>query len=317
MHIATAYFNDFDQFYEAAIDWQLDFRLLSRNNFKAYLSMYATETVQIARLTLNGTIEQHGLVPPGFSCMVIPANLEVEYNWLHKDVDGNQILIFPAEGVLDSISFDNFDVFVISVENNLLFNWLEHSKYKKAEKIFGGNEKFIRVNPFFIKNFSDKVEFFLKGMSESDQINPSDKLAEQCQVNDILFELFQFLENGNQLIMSSPERKRDLALNRSLEIIQYDIENIPDVKGLCRQINISQRTLEYAFLEKFKITPKAYIKAQQLHKIKKEIQSEQSRGFSISTIAGKYGFWHMGQFAADFKNHFGVLPSELKKTHFK
>jgi AraC-like DNA-binding protein len=36
----------------------------------------------------------------------------------------------------------------------------------------------------------------------------------------------------------------------------------------------------------------------------------------VSSIAAQYGFWHMGQFAADFKERFGVLPSELQKNTF-
>ena len=32
----------------------------------------------------------------------------------------------------------------------------------------------------------------------------------------------------------------------------------------------------------------------------------------IAEIANGWGFWHMGQFAADYRQHFGALPSETR-----
>jgi AraC family ethanolamine operon transcriptional activator len=30
----------------------------------------------------------------------------------------------------------------------------------------------------------------------------------------------------------------------------------------------------------------------------------------IADVANRWGFWHMGQFAADYRRQFGELPSE-------
>ena len=38
--------------------------------------------------------------------------------------------------------------------------------------------------------------------------------------------------------------------------------------------------------------------------------SEGSSDTKILNIANDWGFWHMGQFAADYKSLFGELPSE-------
>ena len=30
----------------------------------------------------------------------------------------------------------------------------------------------------------------------------------------------------------------------------------------------------------------------------------------VTDVANEWGFWHLGQFAADYRRHFGELPSE-------
>jgi AraC-like DNA-binding protein len=33
---------------------------------------------------------------------------------------------------------------------------------------------------------------------------------------------------------------------------------------------------------------------------------------AITDVANEWGFWHMGQFAADYQSQFGELPSETR-----
>ncbi len=75
---------------------------------------------------------------------------------------------------------------------------------------------------------------------------------------------------------------------------------------------VSERTLRNDFKEKYKVSPIYYIKVVRLNKVKQEIYLNQGR--NISDIAGEYHFWHMGQFAKDFKKQFGILPSETYKS---
>ena len=74
MHIVKADFSDFEAYHEMAANWELDFRLLSKNNFYAYLDMYSGAYFQLTRTKLNGKIEQIGMTPDGFRSIVIPVN---------------------------------------------------------------------------------------------------------------------------------------------------------------------------------------------------------------------------------------------------
>lgn len=316
MHFVSADFTNFDFFREAALNWELDFRLLSKNGFKGHLSLYTGESIQIGRTALNGKIEQHGLVPKGYSSIVIPANPNISYTWLNKKVNGEHILIFPHNGVLDSISFDGFDVFVISMEYHSLMRRLEALEYKKAIGLFGKEEKIIRTNPRNIQGIVNDLDWFIRNQAQPPQ-EKKGILLERLFLEDLLDVIFANLESGDSLLFSSSSKKRDLAVNKAIDIIKYNSENTLSVRELSEVTNVSQRTLEYGFMERFQITPKQYIKAQRYHMVKKDLISEEYRNLSIFQVAAKYGFWHMGQFAADFKIQFGVLPSALRKNYFK
>ena len=82
------------------------------------------------------------------------------------------------------------------------------------------------------------------------------------------------------------------------------------VSQLCRIAKVSERTLQYGFLEHFGVTPKTYLKSFRLNKVRRELWKSDPAYTRVNDVANLWGFWHMGQFAADYRKLFGELPSE-------
>jgi len=123
--------------------------------------------------------------------------------------------------------------------------------------------------------------------------------------------LIEYLDTAKQQKLPIQKNKRDFAVKKAIELINNNINQLFSIPQLCALVGVSERTLLSAFKEKYKVSPSNYIKAFRLNLVKQEIFNSEDK--SISKIAGKYHFWHMGQFAKDFKNQFGILPSEVKK----
>ncbi len=104
--------------------------------------------------------------------------------------------------------------------------------------------------------------------------------------------------------------KSDHSVSRALDIIHdSELENISALE-LCKHAGCSQRSLEKGFLKKFGVTPKKYIKYLRLAQVHQGLRNFDTQGCeSIIELAGNHGFWHMGQFAADYRRVYGVLPS--------
>ena len=72
---------------------------------------------------------------------------------------------------------------------------------------------------------------------------------------------------------------------------------------------VSERTLQYAFRDRFGLTPAAFIKARRLAAVRAMLCSADPQRTHVGDVLGDFGFWHLGQFAKDYRQAFGELPS--------
>ena len=79
---------------------------------------------------------------------------------------------------------------------------------------------------------------------------------------------------------------------------------------LCRELAVSERTLHYAFQEIRGLSPMAYFKASRLNAVRQELKAAAAGTTTVGEIAQRWGFWHNGEFAADYRRLFGELPSQ-------
>ena len=99
---------------------------------------------------------------------------------------------------------------------------------------------------------------------------------------------------------------RQRAFNAARQYIEDYAGDALRTTDLCRATGVSQRTLEYAFRTYADTTPKAYLKIVRLHRVRSMLRTDMP---AIADVANRWGFWHMGQFARDYRALFGVNPS--------
>lgn len=100
---------------------------------------------------------------------------------------------------------------------------------------------------------------------------------------------------------------RRRAVRRACEFIRECGGESLSLAQLCGAAEVSERTLLYAFKQCFGVSPKAFVKKYRLRGAFKALLN--GEGKSVTKIATDWGFWHMGQFGADYKRMFGELPS--------
>jgi AraC-like DNA-binding protein len=111
----------------------------------------------------------------------------------------------------------------------------------------------------------------------------------------------------------STARARALALGAALGLIEQRIMEPPTVRELCVATKTPARTLNRAFRERFGVGPKAYVNRVRLSRVRNSLLTNATEE-SITDVANHHGFWHMGQFARDYKKLFGELPSQTRES---
>ncbi len=131
---------------------------------------------------------------------------------------------------------------------------------------------------------------------------------------DLLRLLLQF--TFNHLLAFEPGNggERARVLKAALTAIWDRPEDVLTVGDLCRIAKASERTLHYAFTERFGMPPAHYMKVHRLNGARNDLCREPP--MKVSVAANNWGFWHLGQFAKDYDNLFGELPSDtLRRRH--
>ena len=92
-------------------------------------------------------------------------------------------------------------------------------------------------------------------------------------------------------------------------ILAHPYESV-SILDLVNHLHVSRRTLQNCFLTTLGVTPLHYLKAIRLNAVRRELESEYSPYSMVQDIAMSWGFWHLSQFAADYKSFFGIKPSD-------
>ncbi|WP_085584635.1 helix-turn-helix transcriptional regulator [Thalassospira mesophila] len=86
------------------------------------------------------------------------------------------------------------------------------------------------------------------------------------------------------------------------------------LEDLVSHAGCSYRTLQMAFNASYGMSPMAYVKSVRMGHAHTDLLAAE-RGVTVSDIAFKWGFIHLGRFARSYARQFGVLPSETLRQH--
>ena len=102
---------------------------------------------------------------------------------------------------------------------------------------------------------------------------------------------------------------RGKVLVRLADYIDENLQGHIALSDLCEVGRVSQSTLQRLCRGEFGLSPYEYVQARRLDAARRQLQGRE-RNMPIAEIAQRSGFNHMGRFAAAYRRHFGVLPSE-------
>ena len=105
---------------------------------------------------------------------------------------------------------------------------------------------------------------------------------------------------------------------RVIDAIEVHTEEDLRLRDLVRFANMSVRSLQMGFSSATGVTPMAYVKKVKLRKLRSALRKTAPGSDTVRDLAARWGFYHIGNLARDYRSEFGELPSAtLKKTGSK
>ncbi|QDU23906.1 helix-turn-helix domain-containing protein [Urbifossiella limnaea] len=97
-------------------------------------------------------------------------------------------------------------------------------------------------------------------------------------------------------------------LSRAEELMRGSLRSPLGVLDLCAALGASDRTLRLVFKEQYGCGPMTFYRRLRLNAVRTRLAAD--AGVPVAAAAREYGFTHLGNFAADYRRHFGERPSE-------
>jgi len=306
-------FAEFDQLMEFAAAWDVDFRQIGRGALNATFSQALGESWSFAKARFERPAWQQGAAIPGMRTFAILDRNAPENDWCGRAFSPDTIAVFASDGEFQSISQPGFDVHTLSFTDEQLAAACERLGIPDVTEKFSSSGAILQIDRWQTSVLRQLVNSSLQalcgtglsGTGWTGIAHICDKVAEH---------LVMLLTDSSRMNRTPSQRLRSMTIRRAFEVIEDGLEKCISVREVARASGISRRALEYAFRDQYGFSPKAFINSQRLVRVRRDLRSKPDQ-VPIAEIANRWGFWHMGQFAHDYRHQFGELPSQTAVHH--
>ena len=289
-------FHDLEQFIQEVQHWDLDFRILDTGGFQGRLKQLVSRDVLVTYARFHRSLDQAGATPEGFRTFGILGITCKGFWWRGQQINHNDLLVFPPSNELCSTSHRDFEVFTVSMRESYLVQLVNDLGITSNPTC---RHEVIPLETHAIQQLRTLAGIIITATDAATLPAISQTLAEKlliCANTQI---------PGKRACL----RRRDLAVDRVAEYVRSTPAPVSELAGLCRIACVSERTLQYAFRERYGISPNIYVRRWKLNTARRLLLQADPAEATVNGIAMDLGFHHQGQFAADYRRLFLETPS--------
>jgi len=299
---------DIDEFNELVRGWDLECRQLDRGDPSVSFAQRANETGNFTRVAFDRAVEQCGGPPDGLRTFAVRVDRNPSMEWFGRTVEPDALLCFHPSQQFECLSPAGFSVFTFSLQESRLE---EIAVRLGHPELFGDIREEIAVDArgkvglaALRRSLQRLMTKWDDGLGVDDARRESEQRAEEI-AEDLVSLLIQSDRNPPPASLSARSR----ATRKAVSYIFSKAKRAIQVSELCEDAGVSLRTLERAFKENLGASPKRCISAARMQGVRRALREADPDG-GVASIANDWGFWHMGDFAMNYRRDFGELPSE-------
>ncbi|NMF89006.1 helix-turn-helix domain-containing protein [Aromatoleum petrolei] len=295
-------------------DWSQDYLQLSQGAFEGEIIEATVGPMQVFKETIRQSVDEKASPRCDSYTIGVPASVTPNGYWQGRHLERDSLITLcpneelhfrtPMEStilvtVIDCNAFDSF------AQDSAAVDVLPLISKSHAAALPGDAAQTYRV----------MLETVLSSVASTPEIFEHSASA-QSVAETVMNASLNALRARSQET-ESPRTSHSVQraiVERARSYVIANRENPPTVAELSSYLKMSRRGLHHAFINVLGINITTFLRYVRLHGVRKELLRATPED-SISGIACKWGFWHMGMFSSYYKCLFGETPSStLRRT---
>ena len=287
--------------------WSVEHIKTTPNEIFQKREFIQTAHLHIGKHTRSAGLMTRGQSPPDMIALAIPVHAASNPRFCGLQLSPDQVFVGLAGTEFESVGSSTFQVFFVALEVDAFqrhattlwgVDWMPRLPIGRL--LFPSNAHRDRCSG----TLSRVVEFGLRHPPH---------LADPSLARLLEDDSLDALLSSTGLDSTRPKEmpcRRYQALRCAVRYIREHFDEPVTLRQLCEVTGVSDRALESAFKETFDITPKAYITLTRLHGVRRTLCAAGPDELSVTEVAMRWGFIHLGRFAQYYREQFGESPSE-------
>lgn len=288
---------------------------LDRNASSRFVaSMYGVRLRDISMLYLDLTVSATVEVPVAgnYFAVHMPMSGRAECHYDSRVFEANTVraLVTSPGKSLKMVLDDASPQLLFRIEEDALVDYLVRLRGRKL----GGPLAF---HPEFDLSTEAAMRWHAAVQLLHTEVYHSGSLVQRGQgisgIEDLLMNSLLHLQPSNYHgdVVRPSQQAAHPVVRDAIAYIDAHLAERLTMKSISDNVHMSVRSIQQGFRKELGVTPIAYVRERRLERVHDELADAlPSDGVTVTGTATRWGFHHLGSFAADYRKRWGETPSE-------
>lgn len=303
-----------DAFEQAAIqDWlPLEITQISAGDYQGDIRTIEHPDVSVTFENQNRTVHKRGVMSEGLCTVSFCRDTHSQHRFSEYIPEENSLFLLPSGTEFDIHLAENTNTVYFKLDQSALLDKLRAINPFEWEK---EQNNLLILDMINRRSLNDLTELLF---SSNQFMNNREVSQYHSQLGSIIID--QIVMTMNSSISSNEQKQPERmslgrargVVNRFIDFVlaEFQQQRCPSIVDICLGLQISQRTLQYSFKKILGITPIAYLRYHRLNKVRHQLLIPANENVTVTDIATRWNFLHLGKFSHDYNQMFGELPSK-------
>jgi AraC family ethanolamine operon transcriptional activator len=312
-HVTISQATDIAEMVTLQPQWRLSYQQLSAGRYAGRIVHASLPELHLTQETSNKAARQQGSLyeddvglalarSPGGACR------------FHGQLAGGDVVMAGLGRELDLTTPDECELLAALMPRTVFMGMLWQWHPRLAEKASTAHMT-VRLSPGQAHHLRSLMQGLLRVLV--DQPTREDHFAVR-HVSDALVLAWQDAltgqaesdhGGGNVWIRLNRRDLVERACQHVRDGLLHHHQPLPTMLDLCKALGASPRKLEYCFRDVLGMSPARYLRLMRLNGAHHDLVYRADDEVTVQEVALRWGFWHLGAFASDYRRMFGRLPS--------